>query len=201
MIKADTSLNKAWDKEQERRLKFYNDISEIYKSEFINGEVIVHSPVVKEHNACNGNLYKMIDTYVVEKDLGFVGIEKILIKLTRNDYEPDVCYFKKTKAKKFKKGQKFFPPPDLVVEVLSKGTEKRDRGIKYQDYEKHGVQEYWIIDPNSEMVEQYYLAKGKYTLILKSNSGELQCRIIKGLSIPVKAIFDKKLANKFIRNI
>lgn len=195
------SLNKAWEAEQKKRIEFYNEISEIHKAEFINGEVIVHSPVVKEHNEANGNLYKIIDTYAIEHDLGFVGIEKILIKLTRNDYEPDICFFKKVKADKFKKGQKFFPSPDLIVEVLSKGTAKRDRGVKYQDYEQHEVEEYWLVDPKKETIEQYHLIDGKYELILKSSTGEIESKVLKGLVIPIKVIFDKRLTHQFVKEI
>ncbi len=194
-------LNKALEEEQKKRLDFYENISEIYKSEFINGEIIVHSPVVIEHNEANGNLYKIIDTYVVEKDLGFVGIEKILIKLTRNDYEPDLCFFKKDKSDTFEKGQNFFPAPDLIVEVLSKGTEKRDRGIKFDDYEKHQVEEYWIVDAQKRLVEQYHLKKGKYELVLKSKTDEIKSYAVNGLKFPIETIFDKKLTNTFVKTI
>ena len=48
-----------------------------------------------------------------------------------------------------------FPPPDLVVEVLSESTEKRDRGVKFEDFAAHGVGEYWMIDADKETLEQY----------------------------------------------
>lgn len=194
-------LNKLLAEEQKKRLHFYEHISEQEKAEFINGEVIVHSPVVKEHNEVNGNLYKIIDTYVVDHDLGFVGIEKILIRLTRNDYEPDLCFFKSAQSAKFTKGQKFFPVPDLVIEVSSKGTEKRDRGIKFDDYQKHHVEEYWIINPQEEFVEQYHLKQGKYELLVKATTGEINSFAIKGLTIPIPVIFDKKLTNKFLKTM
>jgi Uma2 family endonuclease len=43
--------------------------------------------------------------------------------------------------------------PALVVEILSPGTRSRDRGIKLRAYERHGVLEYWIIDPDSRRIE------------------------------------------------
>ncbi len=179
--------------EQRNRVKFYNDISEQEKAEFINGEVIIHSPVMKRHNEANSNLHKLIDTFVYKNQLGFVGIEKILIQLTRNDYEPDICFFKSAKAKNFKSNQSLFPPPDFIAEVLSKGTAHRDRGIKFEDYAAHGVQEYWIIDPKAKVVEQYLLTKNNtYNLNMKTNSGDIESDAIKGFKVPVKAIFDKK---------
>jgi len=194
-------LKKALEKENELRNHFYQHISEQHKSEFINGETIIHSPVRIEHNEVNGNLYKIIDTYVVAHDLGFVGIEKILIALTRNDYEPDVCFFNKEKADTFKKGQQFFPAPDLIIEVLSPSTEQRDRGIKFQDYEKHEVGEYWLVNTEEKQIEQYLLINGKYELILKSQTGTVSCPTITDLKLPIPVIFDKKLTNEFVKSI
>lgn len=194
-------LNRLLAEEQKKRIDFYENISEFQKAEFINGNVVVHSPVVLEHNEVNGNLYKIIDTFVVDHDLGFVGIEKLLIKLTRNDYEPDLCFFKKSKSKKFKAGQKFFPAPDLIIEILSKGTEKRDRGIKYEDYQKHQVAEYWLVHPQEQFVEQYRIKNGAYKIVQKSGTGEIKSTTIKGLTIPIPVIFDKKLTNKFVKSM
>jgi len=178
--------------EQKRRQQFYEDITDAEKVEFINGEIIVHSPVMKEHNDANSNLHNLIYNYVRKNKLGYVGIEKVMITLERNDYEPDTCFFDKEKAKNFKKGQSLFPAPDLIVEILSKGTKKNDRGIKFTDYQANGIREYVLIDPKSETVELYRLdAKGKYELILKSSEGTLHSKVIKGFSIDIEAIFDE----------
>lgn len=194
-------LQKALEEEQKKRHHFYETVSEQQKSEFINGEVIVSPPVRIEHNEVNGNLYKIIDTYVVDHELGFVGMEKIMIQLTRNDYEPDLCFFQQEKADTFKRGQKFFPAPDLIVEVLSKSTEKRDRGIKFKDYQKHQVQEYWIVDPQQQTLERYSLEKGKYQLALKSKSGTVETPLLPDLCVPIKTIFSKKHTNRFIKTL
>ena len=77
---------------------------------------------------------------------------------------------------------------------LSKSTTKYDRGIKFDDYETHEVQEYWIIDPKNQVVEQYLLIEGKYELILKSANGTIKSEVIQGFEIPIKAIFDRKAA-------
>lgn len=47
--------------------------------------------------------------------------------------------------------------PDLVVEILSQSTAKKDVGIKFDLYESVGVREYWIVDPENETVLQYFL--------------------------------------------
>ena len=62
------------------------------------------------------------------------------------------------------KDNAIYGAPDLIVEVLSPGTEKRDRGYKKNLYERCGVREYWIVDPVSLSVEVYLLENGKYEL-------------------------------------
>ncbi len=179
--------------EAERRLLFYNEITEQEKAEFIMGEIIVHSPVRIEHNEATGLLYNLLSTYVRIHKLGKTGIEKILIRLTRNDYEPDICFFGKEKAANIKPKQTIFPAPDFVVEVLSDSTEKRDKGIKFLDYAAHQVQEYWIIDAEEGFVEQYILTNGEYVLYEKKHDGEIESIVIEGFKIPVKAIFDEEV--------
>jgi Uma2 family endonuclease len=84
-----------------------------------------------------------------------------------------------------------FPAPDFIAEVLSDSTEANDRGVKFDDYAAHGVREYWLIDPESRVVEQYDLMGDVYGLRLKLNAGLLQSRVIEGFEIPVGAIFDE----------
>jgi Uma2 family endonuclease len=133
--------------EQKRRQEFYNAITESEKVEFINGKKFMQSPAKNKHLEISSNLLLLLKTYVVKYDLGIVHVEKAMIACKRNDYEPDLCFFKKDKSDKFDKNTMIFPPPDLVAEILSKSTEKRDRGIKFIDYAINGIPEYWIIDP------------------------------------------------------
>lgn len=179
--------------EQMRRQEFIDLITEDEKAEFINGEIVYHSPVVKEHNDATKHLLELLDIWVRIHGLGFVGVEKILTRFTRNDYEPDICFFGKEKAKDFQKGQMLFPVPDMVVEVLSKSKRalERDRKTKYEDYEIHGVQEYWMVDPEEEFVEQYELREGKYELRLKAGDGIIHSKVVEGFTIPIRAIFDE----------
>jgi Uma2 family endonuclease len=135
-------LSMVLESERKRRERFYDEITPETKAEFINGEVIVHSPVSLNHLNATKNLMLLLDAYVRSKSLGEVFPEKALIALTRNDYEPDITYFSSAKAAGFRGKQMKFPAPDLAVEVLSQSTEHRARGIKFQDYGAHGVGEY-----------------------------------------------------------
>jgi Uma2 family endonuclease len=125
----------------------------------------------------------------------------MLITLIRNDYEPDICYFGPAKAQSFTPDQMKFPAPDLVVEVLSATTEAIDRGVKFEDYATHGVQEYWLVDPELEVVEQYTLNEEAYELVVKVKDGPLESGVVAGFTIPVRAIFDEAVQLAALREI
>lgn len=177
--------------EQAKRERFYEEMSEEQKAEFINGEVIVQTPAKKRHTTVSRNLLTLLNTYVSRHSEGYVGYEKVLVTLTRNDYEPDLVYFGLEKARSLTPDQVKFPAPDFVVEVLSPSTEDRDRGVKFLDYAAHGVAEYWIIDPQTERIEQYVLEDEVYQLRIKTDSGIVRSTVIEGLVLPVRAIFDE----------
>lgn len=196
------ALQNLYEEEQKERMYFYETVSENDKAEFINGKIIIHSPVMYRHSNVVSNLSFFINTFIVSRNLqAIVAVEKLMIRLTRNDYEPDICFFGKEKAKDFKADQLLFPAPDFVVEVLSKSTEKTDRTIKFNDYQSHGVKEYWIVDPENEFVEQYVLENEMYELKEKTSSGQINSFVISGFEIPVKAFFDKQLNNETMRNL
>jgi Uma2 family endonuclease len=52
--------------------------------------------------------------------------------------------------------------PDLVVEVFSPGTERRDRGYKYDLYQRYGVREYWMVSPEGQYIEVCRLEAGQF---------------------------------------
>jgi Uma2 family endonuclease len=56
----------------------------------------------------------------------------------------------------------------------------------------HGIEEYWIIDPNKKTVEQYFLQTSTYELALKINKGEISSKVVKGFSIDIAAIFESE---------
>src|SRR5213593_4723856 len=98
-------LQRVLAEERQRRERFYHEITEDTKAEFINGQVVMQSPATYEHTNAVKLFLKLLDTYVERHQLGFVGSEKMLITLPRNDYEPDICFFGKTKAAQFQRGQ------------------------------------------------------------------------------------------------
>jgi len=187
--------------ERRKREKFYREIKEDDKVEFINGEVFLNSPVKSEHNIIAVLLSRLISTYVDKNKLGYVGFDKILISLSRNDYEPDICFFNKEKSDNFHSKQMQFPAPDFIAEVLSPSTEYNDRVIKFEDYAVHRVDEYWIIDPETKIIEQYFLKNEIYELSLKSDNGIVKSKAVTDFEIPIIAVFSEDENLKTLKNI
>lgn len=194
-------LQQYLDEEQRKREAFYDWLTEDTKAEFINGEIVMQSPARKQHTDTVVNLTSLLRAFVDEHDLGFLASETVLIALPRNDYLPDVVFFAQVKATQFSPRQVKYPPPDFVVEVLSPSTAALDRGIKFEEYAASGITEYWIIDAEQQTVEQYILHNETYELLLKLKSGEISSEVIKGFTIPVPAIFDRKLKNQVLTQL
>lgn len=183
-------LEKEMIQEAERRNEFYELVHEKVKAEFINGTIIYHSPVMRRHWMVSMNVSRELSSHAKKHDLGEVGVEKVMISLTRNDYEPDIVFFSKEKASLFTKQQMHFPAPDLVVEILSDSTEKNDRNIKFRDYASHGVKEYWIIDPDKNSLEQYLNTDNEFQLAHTFTEGTLKTETVKGFALDVRSIFE-----------
>ncbi len=187
-------LNEAFKKEQEKRHEFREWVTPEIKAEFINGEILLHSPVKKKHWSSSDLLSTLLSFYVRSKKIGKVGVEKVMISLSRNDYEPDIVFFANEKSDKFSDEQLLFPAPDFVVEILSKSTAHNDKGIKKIDYALHGIKEYWIIDPDKECLYQHYLLhdddKEYFPHKTYYIDDIIESRVIRGFNIPIAAIFN-----------
>lgn len=194
-------LNSLWEKEQADRRAFYEQISENDKAEFINGQPIFHSPVKRKHSSALDFLQTLLSVYVRINGLGRIYVEKLMIELTRNSFEPDLCFFTANRDAQFEEEQMLFPAPDFIIEILSRKTEKYDRGVKFEDYEAHGIKEYWIVDPTHKTIEQYLLKNKRYELAVKSTDGYIESKVIKGFKMPIRAGFYERENLKALQDI
>ncbi|MFT4638641.1 MAG: Uma2 family endonuclease [Verrucomicrobiales bacterium] len=176
--------------EQQRRANFYAEMTPAQKVEFIDGQVVMHSPARNAHLDLTKFILQLLDLHVRQNNLAEVKVEKCLCVFPRNDYEPDIVYFCPEKASKFDPDTMKFPIPDLAVEVLSESTESRDRGVKFEDFAAHGVSEYWIVDAERNVLEQYLLKDDNFELETKASSGEVRSEVIPGFVAPIRAFFD-----------
>jgi Uma2 family endonuclease len=193
-------ITKRLDAEHVRRMEF-RATAEDRRVEFINGEVVDKVPNTFAHQSCLSRLEGIFSMFVKVRRLGFVAREQALTAFPRNDYCPDLCFWKNGRGVGNDPKQFVFPPPDFVAEALSPSTERFDRGVKFADYEAHGVAEYWIIDVDQEVIEQYVLRDGRMQRIESSSDEIIQSAVVQGLAFPVKAAFDDQVHLQCMRKI
>lgn len=134
--------------------------------EIINGEKILFASDTVCENITTGHLLMLFGNHVKTNRLGFIFTHLYIYFPDGNLFFPDIIFIDKAKEKLVvdNPDDGFHGVPDMVAEVFSRSTMKRDIGIKKDIYERNGVREYWIIDPWSEYIQVYLLRDGKYFL-------------------------------------
>ena len=185
------------------RERFRDEIEPHEKGEFINGETFMHSPARESHNHVSTLIVGIIGTYVRAKMLGALRYEKALCGFSRNDYEPDIAWFGPEKTASLTPDTTVYPIPDFIIEILSPATAKRDRGVKLEDYAAHGVAEYWIVDADQRIIEQYLVADegGVYRPAVEFDRGDIAPFSFPGLTVPLTAFFEEAANLAFLRLI
>ncbi|HKE82865.1 MAG TPA: Uma2 family endonuclease [Vicinamibacterales bacterium] len=126
------------------------------RHELIDGEHYVTPSPNLRHQRILGKLYLVIGNYLEEHPIGEVFFAPLDVVMSEHDVvEPDLLYVSRERAGQVLVPQHVRGVPDLVVEVASKGTRKRDETIKRALYERTGVSEYWVIDPEIDVVRVY----------------------------------------------
>lgn len=176
--------------------------------EIIGGKKFMASAANTIHNVIGGRLFMFIGSYLDAKDLGYCFTDNADVYFPDGSlFQPDFSIVLKENEQIITWGGDIYGAPDLVVEILSKSTKKRDVTIKKDTYERNGVREYWIIDPWIKSVTVYLLRDGKYFLddeyilfdekeLKKLNDAEkaeikneVPVSILDGLKVPLKYIF------------
>ena len=133
--------------------------------EIIEGVKFMAPSAGAYHNNVMGGLYTLISFYVRNNKVGYVFTDSLDLHLPDgNLFKPDLIVIKKENAAIINWQSGIYGVPDMVVEVLSKSTKKKDLTVKKGIYEKNGVKEYWIIDPFMKVVDVYILRDGKFEL-------------------------------------
>lgn len=159
-------------------------------TEWVDGEVIPMMSVSSTHAEVTGFLIQMLGFYTGARRLGQVYSDPFQMKLERGR-APDVMF---VRTENLARRHRFFleGPADLVVEVISEGTEGIDRGDKFFEYQAGGVPEYWIIDPDREVAEFYLLdEKGVYRSANVPVDGAFESPSLEGMQLQVRWLWDR----------
>lgn len=136
-------------------------------AEWVDGKVIRMAPVTFGHQEIVRFLLALLSLYIEAHDLGIVSTAPYAMHLpTRQRVrEPDLLFVSQQRMDR-RKDLYLDGAADLVVEVVSPDSRRRDRVEKVIDYEVEGVREYWLIDPRRRQVELRRLGEdGRYRLV------------------------------------
>jgi Uma2 family endonuclease len=180
--------------------------NDLLRHELIDGEHIVSPAPGTRHQVVLLNLASHLHLFVRERRPGSVLAAPFDVVLSEHDIvEPDLIYLSAKRARRQLDEKRLVGPPELAVEVLSPSTRRLDETRKLHLYERFGVGEYWLVDPDNETIRIHRLVRQHLMLatLLSRHGGpggdhgdrgadaqDLSTPLLPGLAIPLAAIFE-----------
>ena len=160
--------------------------------ELVDGHIVVTPPTRAQHGAVNVRIAALLSQHVSRRGLGKV-LNSGYDLPSGDTLEPDVSFLSAARlgGVAFTDDERGFcrVVPDLVVEVLSRGTAHLDRNKKKSIYAKNRVAEYWMVDPKRRSVWLLYLGATDYEEPSVISSGPIDSRVLPGLTFTVEDVF------------
>ncbi|MCI0418901.1 MAG: Uma2 family endonuclease [Acidobacteria bacterium] len=175
--------------------EFLRIIPDDVHAEWVDGEVVLMTPVSSDHNDLSVFLLALLRLYAEARDLGKVFCEPFQMKIGPDlpGRSPDLLFVSKKRLSHVKKVY-LQGPADLAVEIISPDSRARDRGEKFYEYEQGGVREYWLLDPARKQAEFYELGKnGIYRLMTVGEDDIFRSQVLKGLWLQVSWLWQSPL--------
>ena len=157
--------------------------------ELYDGEVFVVPSPLPAHQIAAARLHLLLHEYFQDRG-GVVLFAPLDIVLSEHDVvQPDLLVFAAERAHVIDPTKVTREPPDLAVEILSPGTARNDRGRKMQLLARHGVKEYWLVNPEAVRIEVYRLVEHRFELSDAANASEVaHSRSFRGLEVSPTAL-------------
>ena len=132
------------------------------RHEIINGEHYMTPAPTIRHQRISGNLYFLIRSYLEKQPIGEVFAAPCDVLLSETDIlVPDLIYISNQRSHLIT-SKNLQGAPELAIEILSPSTRRRDQRLKRDVYERAGVEEYWLVDPERDLVEVCRRATGAF---------------------------------------
>lgn len=159
--------------------------------ELIEGEICMVPSPGFAHQAVIRNLAFALWEYIRLQDLGVVLQAPMDVVLSSHDVvQPDILFISRQR-RQIIADTAVQGPPDLVVEVVSPSNRERDVIVKKSLYARHGIQEYWIVEPDTRTMELLKLVGTSYqSLGLFGQEDVIETPLLPGLRLPVASIFE-----------
>lgn len=154
--------------------------------EWVDGKVIPMPAISDAHSDVTLFLGAILRIYCERKQLGVIRGDPFNMKSGPDlpGRQPDLLFLSQSNIARLRPTH-LDGPADFVVEVLSRGTRRTDRVDKFQEYERGGVREYLLIDPERRIVELHRLTGGRYEEVMPDESSVLRSAVIDGFWLRV----------------
>jgi Uma2 family endonuclease len=162
------------------------------RHELIDGEHYVTPSPSTRHQRISGRLHLLIGGWLQDHPIGQLFYAPFDVVFSRFDVvEPDLLYVSNERAAEILTAQHVTGAPEIVVEIASPGTRKRDETIKRRLYERSGVSEYWVVDPELDVIRIYRRAGegfGRPIELSREACDVLTSTLLPGLELPLERI-------------
>jgi Uma2 family endonuclease len=163
------------------------------RHELIDGEHYVTASPNTKHQSVSGNLYWLLRSYLETHPIGRVYYAPFDVVYSNFDVvEPDLLYISNERAAEIVTPQHVRGSPELIIEIGSPSTRRRDETIKRRLYERTDGIEYWVVDPEVDVVRVYRRSGGRFArpIELSLEAGDvLTSPLFPGLEMPLALIF------------
>ena len=179
------------------RLKFtvkdYMSVPGDKRYQLLDGEMILAPSPTNRHQTIVLQLTILLREFVAANALGKVWLAPFDVVLSDYDVaQPDILFVSNERSN-IVADANIQGAPDLVVEILSAGTAEYDRGYKLALYGRHGVREYWLVDPDAETVEVLTLGDQGLTPTATYRRGQvLASPLLEGMSLELDQVFSEE---------
>ena len=158
--------------------------------QLLDGELILAAAPNNQHQRVTRSLLLALHRFISDHNLGEVWFAPFDVVLSDHDVvQPDLLFVSHSRDAIITAAN-IQGAPDLAVEVLSPSTEGYDRGYKRQLYARHGVREYWLVDPDLETIEVLTPGNGGFVrYALYGGRETLTSPLLPGLAVELATIF------------
>jgi excisionase family DNA binding protein len=180
---------------QDKKKLTYADYAKLpeepgFRHEIIDGILIRDPSPSFHHQRVSRRLQRILEDYIKKVDpKGEIFNAPLDLALAVHTVvQPDLLYLPGSRPAQ---NDPIDVVPELVVEVISPSTGRKDRVLKLNHYQSSGVLHYWIIDPEESFIEAYELRDGHYVSIVRSHMGTFSHPSFPGLSFDIEMLFSK----------
>ena len=158
------------------------------RHEILDGRHFVNPAPSPYHQFVSGSLYAQLRARIQDTGRGLVLSAPVDVHLASGTIvQPDIVVVR-GRTRPISGATKIRVVPDLLVEVLSPSTRRHDQHRKRERYERAGVREYWLVDPEAQSIKQLVLRKGVY-VALATATASITLRICRGITLDLANVW------------